>query len=960
MSQAAQRFPDNLSASGDELPDGGMWTSARRQEIDAALSTISSGSGTLVWIAEPGMGKSALMDRVAGKLNPLRSAQQIVPIRVQAPAAGLGAAAAGEGLRSFLAQAQHLTGVAVGPQLQEAFVDAAGLPGVETLASLVGSYLADAVPEGVAAIICDDVDRLDELSSSVFVSVVAGRRSDVVLLATATDRALIDRLPYPVNCREIQPLDVIEVLSLLRMDRGVPVAPRVARELQRVFAGNPGMILQAAKDLNPRQLASRSVLPYPLPMVDYSRQLYSKQLAALTDEQRFALLTAACSVSNKIDVLLDAAGVTVDDLLDSALAQLITAESGTFVIADERVLALVHESAGVAERAKSHAALAAAHAVRENHSLEQWHRALSSLVSEESFADELIELAKRLRRHGSSQWAMDAAREAATHTTGEKQALAYFITGQAALESGYTQDAIDYLRQADRQAGRVLQAEIFGWLIHTNVLATGSTPDELPTRAASFLEGIDPSAPDDDEQRIIKAVTRALLIAACQRGLQGIPIETHSYLEAADRVSRTYKVDEPPSFQVLRSWAAIFDSDQQRFDWPVLVKDLSHDYDGYGRTIKAFDLAQNEEYEQALTILDTALDELAPIRNRDRWSETTVGVVSPLVEAHLRLGLVFVHMWAGNIGRAIEELNSAAMRVPIGVPIAGIATNVARRLDMIQRGEIGPVASALEETSAAPNSPSARLGLLIDRAVGAVVTGHYTEAATLLELANERERAARVRMLPIPGVDLVETWVLAGREEEARAALESLRERARQYPVIRRGAALLRAELCLANAEEIPDLLSETSVASRALFSPFERGRTELTIGRVLVRHGNTSRARDHYIRAIELFASAEAGTFLQLAQNEFDRIKASDSDDQHISSAPSVASGRDLREAWSETLTDRELDVALLVVEGASNREVAEKLFLSVRTVEVHLGRIFRKLGVRTRVELAVLAHRN
>jgi len=50
---------------------------------------------------------------------------------------------------------------------------------------------------------------------------------------------------------------------------------------------------------------------------------------------------------------------------------------------------------------------------------------------------------------------------------------------------------------------------------------------------------------------------------------------------------------------------------------------------------------------------------------------------------------------------------------------------------------------------------------------------------------------------------------------------------------------------------------------------------------------------------------------------------------------------------------------VALLVVQGGSNREAADQLYLSVRTVEVHLGRVFRKLGVRSRVELAVLAHR-
>jgi DNA-binding NarL/FixJ family response regulator len=61
----------------------------------------------------------------------------------------------------------------------------------------------------------------------------------------------------------------------------------------------------------------------------------------------------------------------------------------------------------------------------------------------------------------------------------------------------------------------------------------------------------------------------------------------------------------------------------------------------------------------------------------------------------------------------------------------------------------------------------------------------------------------------------------------------------------------------------------------------------------------------------------------------------------------------------WGELLTERELDVARLVAQGRTNRQVAERLYVSVRTVEVHLGRVFRKLGVRSRTELAVLAYR-
>ncbi|WP_286219400.1 helix-turn-helix domain-containing protein [Paraoerskovia sediminicola] len=61
----------------------------------------------------------------------------------------------------------------------------------------------------------------------------------------------------------------------------------------------------------------------------------------------------------------------------------------------------------------------------------------------------------------------------------------------------------------------------------------------------------------------------------------------------------------------------------------------------------------------------------------------------------------------------------------------------------------------------------------------------------------------------------------------------------------------------------------------------------------------------------------------------------------------------------WWAELTEREREVTRLVAAGLSNRHVAEELFVSVRTVEVHVGRVFRKLGVRSRVELALLVDR-
>ena len=83
---------------------------------------------------------------------------------------------------------------------------------------------------------------------------------------------------------------------------------------------------------------------------------------------------------------------------------------------------------------------------------------------------------------------------------------------------------------------------------------------------------------------------------------------------------------------------------------------------------------------------------------------------------------------------------------------------------------------------------------------------------------------------------------------------------------------------------------------------------------------------------------------------------------DEHRANAHPLATVQRLHlehePAWLAALTARESEVARLVVGGASNREIAQRMHLSVRTVEVHLGRVFQKLNVHSRTQLSLLVH--
>ena len=123
--------------------------------------------------------------------------------------------------------------------------------------------------------------------------------------------------------------------------------------------------------------------------------------------------------------------------------------------------------------------------------------------------------------------------------------------------------------------------------------------------------------------------------------------------------------------------------------------------------------------------------------------------------------------------------------------------------------------------------------------------------------------------------------------------------------------------------------------------NPFTEGRARLAWGEQLRRVRRRADARAHLDRAYELFVAVGATTYADRAAAEA-RAAGGQSSDEVVA---------------HRLLTPHELQIARLVVGGASTRDVAAKLFISPRTIEAHLSTIFRKLGVRNRRELSARA---
>jgi DNA-binding CsgD family transcriptional regulator len=119
---------------------------------------------------------------------------------------------------------------------------------------------------------------------------------------------------------------------------------------------------------------------------------------------------------------------------------------------------------------------------------------------------------------------------------------------------------------------------------------------------------------------------------------------------------------------------------------------------------------------------------------------------------------------------------------------------------------------------------------------------------------------------------------------------------------------------------------------------PFERARTRLCYGERLRRVGERRAAREQLSRAAEAFRALGAAPWLGRAEAE-------------LGASGQRLGARDPSEP--DRLTPREAQIAAEVAEGKSNREVAAALYLTPKTVEFHLTRVYRKLGVRSRTEL-------
>ena len=232
-----------------------------------------------------------------------------------------------------------------------------------------------------------------------------------------------------------------------------------------------------------------------------------------------------------------------------------------------------------------------------------------------------------------------------------------------------------------------------------------------------------------------------------------------------------------------------------------------------------------------------------------------------------------------------------------------------------------------------------------------MIVGFAEWALGLLELTLGRPSEATDRLLLVSAVerpesnpliglwsipDLIEAAARSGRLDETVDRFDRYADWVQHSPSPARLSVLARCRALAGEGDAREQF--ETALAPDATLSPFQQARTELLYGEWLRRERQRREARRHLRRAADLFRQVGAPPWEERAEAE-------------LRATGETARRRD--PSTLDQLTPQELQIAGLVAAGMTNRQIAAQLFLSPRTIDYHLRKVFSKLGVASRTEL-------
>ncbi|WP_334147340.1 response regulator transcription factor [Microbacterium sp.] len=693
----------------------------------------------------------------------------------------------------------------------------------------------------------------------------------------------------------------------------VSCAPHVLTVLVEQLHGDRSAILQVAETLTAAQRHGVSSLPVPLPCVAAISDAF--RALELTAEDRELLLALALHLDDRLAPILEFDGRSAAEIAEGSLGVHIAIRAGSIRLVDPRLAVWVQSTTTAGQQAAVHGRLSAVFDARGDRMQRDWHRARASLQRRPASASTLIRSARELTETGRPLRALRLADEAAAHATGAAQEMAQLAAGVAAAAAGLSDEASARLSRLFPAGAERFRLQALSGRICAQAFLQGTVPDPAP---AAF-------GPRTDDGDNWLAWSRAAAFAAILSAERGDRRTMRLWLDTVhDGTARVADGRALHDSAVELSWLLIGEPESGPGEAPGVEVPSA-------RIVRALRAALEDDIDGALRML--AAD--GPCVPADPDPLLTGFEHSPVVRAYLAVTEVLLLLWRGDVGVARDRMIAASFDLPVTIPFAGLGVILARRLDIAVLGELGPVSRALSTALPAP----VRFDLLVDRSIRSSLAGAFDDAESARRLW--LELGAPQSGFAVPGIDGASTRSEGNRRRVLRPPGMALASE------LRRRSASMTESGWRVQRQEIRDAL-------RGVRSPFERATVESAIGVQCAIRADHVAARAHLRTAIGLFEISGASAWARSVQDRLDSWDRLGDPDALPSDSMAAC-----RRTWSELLTARELEVAMLTVGGATNREISDTLRVSVRTVEVHLGRVFAKLDVRTRVELTVLAHR-
>ncbi len=908
---------------------------AEQTRIDALLAQARSGtSGALVIRGEPGIGKSALLRYAVGQCNDMTVLW----------ATGMEAESelAFAGLSELLHPVLGLLGEIPSPQAEAlAGALALGPPGAQdrfTISVATLSLLAAAAEQRPVLAVVDDAHWLDAPSRDALLFATRRLQADqaVLLFAARVGEPVVFEAPA-IPELVLGGIDQESCNALLMGSGGVEVSPEVAGAILEATRGNPLAILEAPRVLTRAQLSGREPLNEPLPVGAGVQRSFARRVARLPEQTRRALLVAAASQSRSIDEVRRACEVLGIDYAALEPAErdgLIENDGVRIQFGHPLMRAAVYHGAAAPDRRAVHRALASALADEPFIGQRAWHLAVAAEGADEQVAAVLEEAGREARERSGHASAASAFERAARLTpNSENRARRLLEAGIDAHAAGEWAKALDLLAEALRHArAATLRADIE----HARGRVEMWTRSPVVAREV-FLAATDRVEPYDTGRAAMMLVDAATTTFQHGDRQQGVVAPALAIARRAyDLAQRVGGLPEAAASGLLAK--ALISVGRTEEGYPLLVR-CQTAIDETDSIWPAVQLIQCAVVFLWLEEYDTARGLLERLIARARAASASGALGYPLChlsEVDFRTGRwLEAYAGAAEAARLARELGQPVTLEYALICLAWVEAGLGRELDCRRH-----IASALElagqEGTTIAAYSTAILGLL------ELGLGNSAEAIDQLRRLldfYDQEKIEVVEHSVFQSVpNLIEACVHVGALAEAEEALADFAAAGQRTHRIWTMATAARCRGILADTDFEVHFQEALRLHGRTP-TPFERARTELCYGERLRRAKRRAEARGQLRSALDTFERLGAAPWADRARNEL--------------RATGEATRR--REGPAlEQLTMQELQVAHKVAAGATNREVATALFLSPKTIEAHLGRVYSKLGLRSRTELA------